>query len=89
MSTGEKSMATRASERAIAFVDRMKERILKEMQFGVGFEQVSEKEVTQLIQDSMKGIPRAMMELERLYATNGTQMDIRINAVLAKAVEKV
>ena len=89
MSVHETSVVTKAVKRANVFVEHVKLRLLKEFQQGIGYEEVSEKETTQLITDAMKGNPTAMVEVENLYATNGAQMDVRINAVLARVLGKI
>ena len=89
-----KSVATEVAELAVEFQHQMEELLMEQFQSSIGYEKVSEKEMTQLIKDAMQGNVRAFMEVQKLAQVNGHQGDndgcpicVRINSVLKKPLE--
>ena len=72
MAKDNESIGTKAERRAMKLFNLVVERVQAEFEAGVGFEKVSERKTTDLIDEALRG--GDMTELRRLANINGCQM---------------
>lgn len=70
MTVKEKSLVTQVIEDSLAFYEEMTDLLAEEFSHGIGYQEVSRKELRGLIRKAIKGDAEAMQQVEQYHQTN-------------------